>query len=310
MRLKIMQNKSTNIDAMHNVREALQVHVDAITDITRGIHYSIDPHIHEFANKIQQIKLPTISLEWQSAIHKMAEQCHHISQSFNNIDWEKIDSILVRYTELLIELKLPPLHEIAFSKIKKIVSMNDPQAACALLINHMVRAYDGEKIEKILEKWKTLSVATTRIHIFEEVIWAHQNKKYYIAIPALIAQFEGLICDIIDAQGIRLDDVLKSHINVILNSDKKYEIANIAKEFWINVLLDNYQNKERFLSRHAIFHGQDTKYGNYEKSLILIITMDSILEWLENISKDVIERSKFEAEKIIQKKSVKNKRIN
>jgi hypothetical protein len=69
-----------------------------------------------------------------------------------------------------------------------------------------------------------------------------------------------------------------------LQSDDIYQDANISKEFWINVLLDNKSDNERFLSRHAILHGEDINYGNYEKSLILIIAMDAVLEWLNIFS--------------------------
>lgn len=306
------QNKNNDIDfsaVRQNAQESLQVHSNAIVNMARNIHYSIDPHICEIVSKIQQIKFPIITPEWQSAIRKTMEQFQHIAQSFNSIDWQTIEDILVRYTELLIELELPPLHEIEFYEIKEIVSKNDLNETRTMLVNHMVRVYDEHRIESMLVEWKSLSVASKRIHIFEEVVWAHQNKKYNISIPALIAQFEGLVCDIFEEKRFQ-ENVLKQHLEHIFQTEDMYKIANISKTFWIKVLLDNTDGKDRFLSRHAILHGQDVTYGNYEKSLILIIAMDAILDWLNSVSQDVIEQSKMEAEKSKQAKNTKANRLN
>ncbi|WP_333803897.1 hypothetical protein [Sulfurospirillum sp.] len=258
--------------------------------------------IHNVAKQISQVKIPIINNDLQLTIQKIAEQ----NRSFQNIDWKAIENTLIRYTELLIEQQLPPLNEIEYVEIRILIEMEDKIEARKSLIEHMTRVYNERRITNMLEEWKSFDIAKKRIHIFEEIIWAHQNKKYNIVIPALIAQFEGLICDIVNVQGIRLDDVLKSHIKTILTTDDKCEVANVAKEFWINVLLDNTVKKDRFLSRHAILHGQDINYGNYEKSLILLITMDSILEWFNKVSEDVIEHSKEEAQKIIQEKQKKD----
>jgi hypothetical protein len=47
-----------------------------------------------------------------------------------------------------------------------------------------------------------------------------------------------------------------------------------------------------------------------QKSLILIIAMDAILDWLNSVSQDVIEQSKMEAEKSKQAKNTKANRLN
>lgn len=193
--------------------------------------------------------------------------------------------------------------------VTEIVSKNDLNETRTMQVNHMVRVYDEHRIESMLVEWKSLSVASKRIHIFEEVVWAHQNKKYNISIPALIAQFEGLVCDIFEEKRFQ-ENVLKQHLEHIFQTEDMYKIANISKTFWIKVLLDNTDGKDRFLSRHAILHGQDVTYGNYEKSLILIIAMDAILDWLNSVSQDVIEQSKMEAEKSKQAKNTKANRLN
>jgi hypothetical protein len=176
---------------------------------------------------------------------------------------------------------MPPI-DIEYSEIKKLIAMEDISEAKETLVQHMVRKYDEQEINNILGTWRLLHVAQKRIHIFEEVIWAHQNRKYNVSVPTLMAQFEGLICDITNSDRLQ-DRILKKHIENLLQSDDKYQQANISKQFWINVLLDNKSGKERFLSRHAILHGEDVNYGNPEKSLMLIIAMDAVLEWLNQV---------------------------
>lgn len=263
--------------------------------------------IHNVAKQINQVKIPIINYDLHLTIQKIVEQNRSIMmQRFQNIDLQGVENTLIRYMELLIEQQLPPLNEIEYVEIRMLIEMEDKIEVRKSLIEHMTRVYNERRITNMLEEWKSFDIAKKRIHIFEEIIWAHQNKKYNVAIPALIAQFEGIICDIVNVQEIRRDKVLESHIKIILTTNQNYEIANVVKEFWINVLLDSSENKDRFLSRHAILHGEDINYGNYEKSLILIITMDSILEWLNQVSEDVIEYSKEEARKIIQEKKKKN----
>ncbi len=240
----------------------------------------INPQIVELVANLHS-KIPTIDPVLMASLQRTAERFNHIAKILNNVDFSfNIENDLVRYTELLIRLEMPPLKEIEYSTMKELIGIEDVSVAKNILVQHMLRIYDEQKIDCMFNAWRLLSVSQKRIHIFEEVIWAHQNKKYNVSIPTLMAQFEGLICDITNSNRLK-DKVLQQHVVSILQSDDIYQDANISKEFWINVLLDNKSDNERFLSRHAILHGEDINYGNYEKSLILIIAMDAVLEWLD-----------------------------
>lgn len=139
------------------------------------------------------------------------------------------------------------------------------------------------------------SLLEPRKKIVMQALGAHRRREYYISIPVLIAQVEGIIGDIFILKDIA---VRKGHklyqrdINGQIKTDKKGEPIEISGlgtlvtrskirekevfEFVVGQFVDNLVGE-----RHAILHGRKTNYGKAKLStqtiLLLFVLANEII---------------------------------
>ncbi|EOU1139050.1 hypothetical protein QTH47_03185 [Clostridium perfringens] len=204
----------------------------------------------------------------------------------NNPDRLKLENAFDECKLLLIELGYPyvdiDIEDIMFiSKHKEDENINEI-IDCAIYKN-----YTDDVIDRMLEKWKGYSFICKRIHILEDAINAYKSEKYNLSIPVFFSQLEGTIADSANHIG-RLDGrKYREYIDEIIkkNNDSNSYCDDIIKSYFFNSILQHFVHGNDIpnFSRHAILHGADVSYGTKINNLNIIITFDTMLEYIDNI---------------------------
>lgn len=162
----------------------------------------------------------------------------------------------------------------------------------------------SSRIEETLNSWteKNNSYVKKRIHILNEAITAHLERKYHLSVSTLMPQIEGLLKDAVKEAEIK---------EVNLDSLKEGCIKNAADKLAIkwkeqNKIMGNFVdllNNENFpkviaylykqeideenqLNRHGICHGIQTNFGTATSSLRLILIIDRIIFFMADDKND------------------------
>lgn len=153
------------------------------------------------------------------------------------------------------------------------------------------------RIEETLNSWKEKknSNVRKRIHILNEAITAHLERKYYLSVSTLIPQIEGLLEDAVkeaEIKDVNLDSLKEGCIKnaadklVIKWQEQNKNMQNFArllnKNFpeviaYLYQEYDSQRDKENHLNRHGICHGSQTNFGTATSSLRLILIIDRII---------------------------------
>jgi hypothetical protein len=169
----------------------------------------------------------------------------------------------------------------------------------AVITNALRQAtVEAEFVEDLRKRFTTSSLLRKRWPIVDRAIHMHRNRDYYLSIPPLLAQFEGMLCDLLCARSL-----------VKRNGDRYYVLDASGQQFKRNKnggmipinglgsLVDNsgYQNHvvlqdfAGFISqslcreRNAILHGRNVRYNKAKLSTSLIFLIATLVIEIESI---------------------------
>lgn len=205
-----------------------------------------------------------------------------ISESITRIN--EADKKFVEYSSILLEYGWTPTPHIAYQTVCEVVEIyNDiilsNQQKKKLITKTIIHYYDQEVLDKILNYWKEKLLLTKRAKILTDAINAHKLGKYNLSVPILISQLEGVLANGFYHKGQLHEPGYKCYLKEVMTISTNPYFDNIAIDFFINVLMINFQHGKNILSlssRHAILHGADVKYGSKENSLKMILLLDYI----------------------------------
>ena len=216
------------------------------------------------------------------------------------IDWDKLGAIIREFAEfayninayeeafalMLFDLGWPPPLDICLEDAQRIVELylQDGVKCRPAVDDYICSLYTEGVLFAKFEDWRRNPILASRIHILEAVLEAHLEGKYFLSVPALLPQIEGLIVDAYGHTGWLAGGRLEKYINSIDNVEERERVArkelsinDVFKQIMIDLVLDNFCHGEPVnspLSRHAILHGGDTKYGTGTNSLKTILLFD------------------------------------
>lgn len=190
----------------------------------------------------------------------------------------------IQFKEISIDYGFVPHENISLKELKEIRKKVDKYHDKDKVINYLelfyINKFNINAVEEILNIWKMNSKITHRIPIIEQAITSHINGLYYASISTLIPQIEGLIIEKnINEQEFNKRNI-KDYVSNILPKRHETSYDEAIYLFYDNVVLANFDFKEEIkskLSRHAIAHGADTKYGSEVNSIALILLLDNII---------------------------------
>lgn len=134
---------------------------------------------------------------------------------------------------------------------------------------------------EMLKDWAANPVTAPRIHILTAALEAHQEGRYVLSIPPLLAQLEGIIADGKQPQGGEMRQrTMKEYVAQLAEGDDL--IGAHISDFVSNIVLANFIRGQPIpdLSRHAILHGAATTYGTELNSIKTILTFDYVQDLL------------------------------
>lgn len=228
----------------------------------------VDPTIivRDSINRIAKVVNLNISYDFSKSLKKITKYL------------KKYGEIVDLFTDVLIEIDWPPPMDFVPRQMMKIIEFynnNGAQKTEEAVSNTLTEYYDSEKINKMYNSWIINDWILKRQPILQSIIEAHIQKNYWVSIPAMLTQIEGVIIDGYSHKGWLGQDKLKRYIEKLFDlNSRTYNIDRVIKEILLNNILVNFIHGNRInstLNRNAILHGADVEYGTAKNSLKTIL---------------------------------------
>jgi len=203
----------------------------------------------------------------------------------------------------------------------------DPESFLNKVFVYFFSVFDFENLDHMVGTWKAFSFLDDRLPILEECVNLLRNSTsknsniknpYYIIIPTLIAQIDGLKNSIVERykckkMNIEVKDnnrnYPKKNISELFESIYSPEAAKpqfsfindwllkesiTANDILFDVLFQKAQPMDKMedlkppFSRHKIMHGQFLEYGNMENTIRLFLLIDFLAELNYRMNKSTV----------------------
>lgn len=145
------------------------------------------------------------------------------------------------------------------------------QVEGAILQNYRVHG-----LEDIRRTWQADILIVSRLPILLDALKAHEEGRYNLSVPVVLAQLEGMVAEARKHEGHFTRKTLLAYLEPIATHGGRFErIAArlVAETLWAEF---SHGAVPPPLSRHAILHGADTGYGTAANSLRAILYFDTI----------------------------------
>jgi hypothetical protein len=167
------------------------------------------------------------------------------------------------------------------NELSKCLEDNESEKVDEYLIN-----YYSKNLEFIFEELSNQH--PTRRIILNEILSAHNQKMYFVTIPCILTQVDGICFDITakkyflkDKSNKWLPEIAAEFSN-ISNSVVEMYLSPIFSQNPINAHKSDLNNYPIQLNRHTIIHGVDLNYGNERNSLKCISLLKYVSDILSN----------------------------
>lgn len=229
-------------------------------------HISVSKEIEEYIESIQDYITP-VFIEVQEAMSKLPEKIHKALLTLGRKGW-------------YVDSKFP--HASLFRLEQELSNGNLDEAEEVLCEYYEQRS---SEIEKAI-----LSSFPERKMPIEAAFRAHRNQEYFLSIPVLLAQADG-ICGDIAGKYFFIKNNKKPQIATYILSITKSKFERMFFAPLLQTLPINASSSEREddfdeLNRHMVLHGETSKYGtrtNSIKAISLIGYISHVLMQTKNI---------------------------
>jgi len=147
-----------------------------------------------------------------------------------------------------------------------------PAAAAQLnTLHEEVLALPSFRCE-VQERWQKHG----RWQVFSQVLAAFDTELYSVAIPAALAQAEGVVAHLFRLEGMKFPKYQEKVAE--LHADEFDLLGPLAKEVLAGLLVPfKHGTPAPKLNRHAVMHGGDSSYGTRENAIAAIMWADYIM---------------------------------
>ena len=139
-----------------------------------------------------------------------------------------------------------------------------------------LRNYQAHGIQDIRRSWEADHQIAARLPILMDALHAHDEQRYNLSVPVILAQLEGMVAAAKAHAGRFTAKTLVAYLKPIVTGGSRFE--RIAAKLVVTTLWTEFEHGGTTppLSRHAILHGADTAYGTGANSLKAILFLDTI----------------------------------
>lgn len=257
-----------------------------------NVYPSIFQEIRQLSRTINEsiIKYQNIrqTINQISPMAEMLHRQHEQIKEFFGFDFKQgiisASNDVEKFKLIMMDFNFPPHNTLSIKQMRLIVKHYNEEGVEStneLLTKFLITFYSKERIELLREKWMELDWLKSRIYILNEAIDCHFDGKYYASVSTLLPQIEGIIAERGELNGFIKQSQLKESVGQILNQTGQFSLDSAVSYFYIKSVLDNFSLGEEVkspLSRHAILHGADTKYGYELNSIRTILLFDYLVQ--------------------------------
>jgi len=192
-------------------------------------------------------------------------------------EFERLLDTHSRYPAVMAALGWPPATDLGTSDVAAIVRGYDELGAspstaakngfAEVVGQNLVTFYDDDLVQRKLDTWRSKRLLTKRLPILEAAVRAHCEGNYVLAVPALLAQTEGVVADGFSHRGQMGGPAYEKYVRGLFAGGTREQLSaavdKAVVDFWKGVLYVSFDHggpiKSR-LSRHAIMHGGDVEF--------------------------------------------------
>lgn len=144
--------------------------------------------------------------------------------------------------------------------------------------------YTHRRLLALVRGWDSELLFQPRHHLFLEALWAHRQGRWYLSIPLLLTQIEGILQDFGAQTGLPNRTPVKKIARELHLETRDF--TRILSATWQAQLDEIFgsgyyktEHKQQGLRRNAILHGLELRYASEVRSLQLFLQLDTI-HWL------------------------------
>jgi hypothetical protein len=164
--------------------------------------------------------------------------------------------------------------------------INGDKASIDRLLVNAFSANNFSKLDEMIEGWQTNKYILPRLKIINAAVNSYKQNEHSLAIPALLAQIEGVsyeICDSLTKAANKKSAItnikeLKKRRGEAINDSHPTLISDVFIDFLDTYIYRNTEmrdkSKPHILNRHGILHGHDYDYASKENTLRCLLTLD------------------------------------
>lgn len=230
-------------------------------------------------------------------VSRMVQACEPIQKAIAELN-EQVSQWLVEYRPKLEQLSdamrgFVTLHEHAVRALRDLgwppilsLSPNDAQwivneyeskdaeVARASVETYLLDLHHDKTILAMLGQWGRRRDLKKRLPILAQAVYAHIEGNFWLSIPAMLTQIEGIVVDRWDPACERPS--AKSYVNNWSTECPQWS-ADLFASLVTDVLFESFKWSSApppLLNRHSVLHGHDVSYGTAANSLRAILVFD------------------------------------
>lgn len=255
--------------------------IQKITEPLRAFQESIQNTQRQIQESFEQFDKVFSSLsETTTQIHNLSESFKEVGERLSKYYKDTPSHLLLIaehgwFIELDTELNLP-------LKLVSDIENGQPEE-----INDYLIKYYSSNLKRIISVLNKRH--PTRHEIFDEIHNSYNEKKYFVTIPCILSQVDGICFDYTKKKFFirnhRLPQVLPE-LEKMSNSFLDLFLSPLKNQTPIMTIEENVKNFPSKLNRHEIIHGVNTTYGTELNSLKCI----SLLKYISDLLIDTNEK--------------------
>lgn len=248
---------------------ALQTKINSFSDTTKVLSQKLSETVSGFQNIFPNDLIKTISTSLLR-LNKLEDMVtvHALSDGWFNF----------------LEVKYEVIEHLFKSELMLDDLIDDPQLLTKEINVFMERHYTNDLIETRVEDWINNKVLKRRYHIIKSALEAHQRHEYFLSVPVLFAQLEGIVRENLHVNK-EIDMSNSDMIKYLKSIDVDEKIIEKMIKYFRRSLYVRFKEGEKLksdLGRNAILHGYDVSYGNKINSLKLIFIFETVLKGISS----------------------------
>ncbi|KAF5051702.1 hypothetical protein DSECCO2_416280 [anaerobic digester metagenome] len=200
----------------------------------------------------------------------------------------KIDPVLGPYMNLVGEYQLIPSPQYDIELMRRLTRIynSDIPDKKEKILSEYLNNYGNNYISGIRSQWGRNSLLANRSNILDQILQAHMLELYCVSTPVALSQIESIIAEWFSLPNQNRYKAFEHIVNMWVGEANYYD--ELVSRFISEVLLVNFSEGEPInsdMSRHAIEHGYDLKYGTKINSLRAIQVLEYLIKKTSFISK-------------------------